>query len=269
VSHREHSGQLCVVLISSCRTCYSRYIQHTKHLLQCTTKHHSSLPGLSRLLLDYRQLVFVFDLTVAPVQHSTVKRLQKPLLTHDCRLACIGTTPDTWSFVYECKVPLDGRFSPEDTPADIATGMTAMLSGRTWFNREDLNALRVWSHIVAPVSEETALPLTRRERQVLSLIATGFRNPAIAEKLGISLPTVKTHVSALLRKTRSKSRTAMAYRNLPTPGHPLLQNCPTPPAEEARDPSPVPGLCCASSMASECETCPRTGRYCDRSRTQW
>jgi DNA-binding NarL/FixJ family response regulator len=42
--------------------------------------------------------------------------------------------------------------------------------------------------------------LTQRELQVLRLIADGKGNPEIAESLGISEQTVKTHVSAILEK---------------------------------------------------------------------
>lgn len=42
--------------------------------------------------------------------------------------------------------------------------------------------------------------LTRREKEILSLIADGFTNPQIAEKLFISLNTVDTHRKNLLSK---------------------------------------------------------------------
>lgn len=49
-------------------------------------------------------------------------------------------------------------------------------------------------------------PLTAREREVLRLVASGARNQAIAEELGISSNTVKFHVSNLLRKTGANTR---------------------------------------------------------------
>ncbi|TYR16730.1 response regulator [Corynebacterium urealyticum] len=49
-------------------------------------------------------------------------------------------------------------------------------------------------------------PLTRREREILCLIAKGQSNQEIAEKLFISLPTVKTHVGRVLMKTGSRDR---------------------------------------------------------------
>jgi len=53
-------------------------------------------------------------------------------------------------------------------------------------------------------------PLTNREREVLSLVASGARNRTIAEQLGISDNTVKFHVSNLLRKAGASTRAELA-----------------------------------------------------------
>jgi NarL family two-component system response regulator LiaR len=52
--------------------------------------------------------------------------------------------------------------------------------------------------------------LTERELEVLSLIAGGFNNREIAEKLVISTKTVKTHVSNILGKLHLEDRTQAA-----------------------------------------------------------
>lgn len=48
--------------------------------------------------------------------------------------------------------------------------------------------------------------LTDRELQVLALIAQGLSNQEIADNLGISLPTVKTHVTHILQKNNARDR---------------------------------------------------------------
>lgn len=52
--------------------------------------------------------------------------------------------------------------------------------------------------------------LTAREHEILTLIARGMTNRAIAEELVITEKTVKTHVSAVLRKLGARDRTQAA-----------------------------------------------------------
>ena len=51
--------------------------------------------------------------------------------------------------------------------------------------------------------------LTGRELQVLSLVAQGFSNAGLGERLHVSLPTVKTHVSRILTKLGARDRTQL------------------------------------------------------------
>jgi DNA-binding NarL/FixJ family response regulator len=48
--------------------------------------------------------------------------------------------------------------------------------------------------------------LTRREREVLRLIARGYTYKELARRLGVSVKTVETHVSSVLRKLQLSSR---------------------------------------------------------------
>ncbi len=57
------------------------------------------------------------------------------------------------------------------------------------------------------VSSVPAVSLTRREQEVLRLLAAGASNQDIAHTLVISLDTVKKHVSNLLGKLGASSRT--------------------------------------------------------------
>lgn len=53
-------------------------------------------------------------------------------------------------------------------------------------------------------TEETAL--TEREREILELLAQGYRNDEIAQKLHISLSTAKAHLGSVYHKLHVRSR---------------------------------------------------------------
>jgi DNA-binding CsgD family transcriptional regulator len=60
---------------------------------------------------------------------------------------------------------------------------------------------------VVSVSSDGDVPLTPRELEVLTLLAEGISNKAIARRLGISVHTAKFHVGALIDKFDAVGRT--------------------------------------------------------------
>lgn len=61
-----------------------------------------------------------------------------------------------------------------------------------------------------------AIPLSGREMEVAELLADGFADKEIAERLSLQLNTVKVHVKALLKKYGADNRTrfALAFRRV-------------------------------------------------------
>ena len=59
-----------------------------------------------------------------------------------------------------------------------------------------------------------AQALTARERQVLGLVAGGFSNREIGEKLGITTDTAKAHVERVIGKLGAADRTQAAVRGM-------------------------------------------------------
>jgi DNA-binding CsgD family transcriptional regulator len=76
-------------------------------------------------------------------------------------------------------------------------------------------------HVVEPLDDSgadasEAAPLTPREREVLVLVAAGLQNKEVAQKLGLSLATVRNHVHNILAKLGLHSKleaVALAFRN--------------------------------------------------------
>lgn len=64
----------------------------------------------------------------------------------------------------------------------------------------------------APIDGLPTEPLTRRESEVLALLAEGRRNRDVALALGIAERTAKFHVNAILEKLDAEGRTEAVVR---------------------------------------------------------
>ena len=97
-------------------------------------------------------------------------------------------------------------------PDDIVRAVTAVASGEVIFGA--VVADRIAGLLVAG-AEGASRPfpeLTRRERDVLDLVAAGLGNHDIATRLGLSEKTVRNNVSAIFAKLRVAARPAAIVR---------------------------------------------------------
>jgi DNA-binding NarL/FixJ family response regulator len=67
---------------------------------------------------------------------------------------------------------------------------------------------------VFPGASQPAVPLTRRERELLQLAADGFTGPMIAEELVLSRATVRTHFENIYGKLDVSDRTAAVAKTM-------------------------------------------------------
>lgn len=89
----------------------------------------------------------------------------------------------------------------------MAAAVKLIVAGGTYFPA--LHPMVLQGGELAESPRPDAL-LSRRQRQVLVEIEHGRSNKEIAANLGISLPTVKLHVQAILRALDAKNRTEAA-----------------------------------------------------------
>jgi DNA-binding NarL/FixJ family response regulator len=86
---------------------------------------------------------------------------------------------------------VDGLFMKRGDPVHLENGIRLILRGAKVISPDVLELLE---------DKQTSVELTDRERQILSLIASGCSNKEIAERLGVSLKTVDNHRTNLMRK---------------------------------------------------------------------
>jgi len=95
----------------------------------------------------------------------------------------------------------------------LATAIRDAHAGRPTLAPEAAQAL-IRATRAAHQPTPTVEPLTEREQEVLALMVEGLGNSAIAERLVVSLSTVKFHVSNILAKLGVESRTEAVSRAL-------------------------------------------------------
>ena len=102
---------------------------------------------------------------------------------------------------------IQGLFYQDDSPNIIAKGIFSILSGDLWYSRKTLTKC-----ILEPrpsmnsLNHVASCNLTIREREILSLIASGHSNKTIADDLCISVHTVKTHIYNVYKKINVNNR---------------------------------------------------------------
>ncbi|WP_252381431.1 response regulator transcription factor [Desulfovulcanus ferrireducens] len=98
-----------------------------------------------------------------------------------------------------------GIFYVDEELEMLLKGISAILKGEWWYSREIL-----WKCLLEPKTsaDETLVNygLSSREKQILSMLAHGASNKDIADYLGISLNTVKTHIYNIYNKINVSNR---------------------------------------------------------------
>ena len=90
------------------------------------------------------------------------------------------------------------------TQKELMEAIQAVAIGKTYLSEEAATSLRKYAESEIPV-------ITRREKEVLELIADGLTNGEIAQKLFISTTTVDSHRKNLLAKFEANN-TALLIR---------------------------------------------------------
>lgn len=92
-------------------------------------------------------------------------------------------------------------------PEEIIYGINQVLQGKRFFDEET-------EALLNDKNREESIVLTRREKEVLNLIADGLTNPEIAEKLFVSTSTIDSHRKNMILKLNVKNTAALIKKSI-------------------------------------------------------
>lgn len=112
------------------------------------------------------------------------------------------------------KAGADGYLLKRTKAVDLRQALLDVLGGGVPMTSQIARRL-IESFRENPMSKDESLNLSPREEQILQLVSKGHSNKIIADQLGMSFDTVRTHLKRVFKKLHVKSRTeaAMSYIN--------------------------------------------------------
>ncbi len=100
-----------------------------------------------------------------------------------------------------------GYVLKDEAPETLVRAIHAVMEGDIWFSQDVVRKLAEWQ-APAPVEDSGRADLTKREQQILQLMAQAYDNAAIAEKLSLAEQSVCNYVSRIYAKLEVNSRAA-------------------------------------------------------------
>ena len=125
------------------------------------------------------------------------------------QVVMFGSAPDATIVIAAIRAGARGYLLKRTEPGRLVNAVETVASGGVFFDDPLTSAVQEWFQAGQPGSDPVAR-LTQQERRILRLIASGKTNRAIALELDLSEYTVKTYVSAALRKLNLTSRAEAA-----------------------------------------------------------
>jgi two-component system response regulator NreC len=138
----------------------------------------------------------------------------------DCKILILSQYNDADYVLPILQAGADGYVVKKAGGSEVLRAIKAVANGDVYLHPSIVQlVLEATGRQYKPMQDATA-KLTRREKEVLTLVGSGKTNQQIADTLVISLKTVDKHRASLLRKLGLPNRAALIrYAILNTPAH--------------------------------------------------
>ncbi|MFW6205487.1 MAG: LuxR C-terminal-related transcriptional regulator [Actinomycetota bacterium] len=163
-------------------------------------------PEAVRVILDTRPDVVLLDVHLPGGGGVEVLR-QVHAAAPDVRFLALSVSDAAEDVIGTIRAGARGYVTKSITGDDLIAAIRRVAEGDAVFSPRLAGfVLDAFAGSEPPSVDEDLDRLTQREREVLRLIARGYAYKEIAKELFISVKTVETHVSAVLRKLQLSNR---------------------------------------------------------------
>jgi DNA-binding NarL/FixJ family response regulator len=130
----------------------------------------------------------------------------------DLRILLIGMARDEEEFVRYVRAGIDGYLLRDASAQEVLEAVRSVHNQEAVCPRCFCAALfrEVKARVTSEAARGNELRITRRQQQLIPLIAQGLTNKEIAQQLSLSEFTVKNHIYRMMRKSGARSRLAVA-----------------------------------------------------------
>ena len=136
-----------------------------------------------------------------------------PNLPRGTRIMMLGSVLDGETLALAFRHGVTGAVLKKDPPEVLLEAVRHVADGEVWLDRKAtarlVDGLRDLPSATSPEAKR-AQSITKREREVLTLVSQGLRNQQIANRLHISEVTVRNHLTSIFRKLKVTSRFQLA-----------------------------------------------------------
>lgn len=138
--------------------------------------------------------------------------IRNVLETHpDTQFLALSVSDSPEDVIAMIRAGARGYVTKSISPSELADAVRRVAEGDAVFSPRLAGfVLDAFGGSISPASDPELDQLTPREKEVLRLIARGLAYKQVARKLSISIKTVETHVSSVLRKLQLSSRHELA-----------------------------------------------------------
>ncbi len=166
-------------------------------------------PEAIRLVTEKRPQVVLMDLHLPTMDGPEAIRQIKKNIPATKVIALTADEKDRMLFK-SLNAGVDGYILKKANSDDLIRAIDAVLNGLTYLS-PDISSQLVEQYRRTRSLTSAHMPdvLTDREEQVLNLVARGFGNKEIAERLCISPRTVEKHKASLKHKTNARTTAAL------------------------------------------------------------